>query len=61
VIAPAWNGVSVPAFGPVNLSEEIAMAKALGYAANHSFSRLKPHEFERDEPGAIRRMRTRLR
>jgi uncharacterized zinc-type alcohol dehydrogenase-like protein len=28
------------------------MAKALGYAANHSFSRLKPHEFERDEPQA---------
>jgi uncharacterized zinc-type alcohol dehydrogenase-like protein len=28
------------------------MAKALGYAANHSFSRLKPHEFERDEPEA---------
>ena len=28
------------------------MAKALGYAANHSFSRLKPHEFEREEPQA---------
>jgi uncharacterized zinc-type alcohol dehydrogenase-like protein len=28
------------------------MAKALGYAAKHSFSRLKPHEFERDEPQA---------
>ncbi|WP_210529244.1 NAD(P)-dependent alcohol dehydrogenase [Rubellimicrobium arenae] len=26
------------------------MAKALGYAANHSFSRLKPQEFEREEP-----------
>ena len=28
------------------------MAKALGYAENHSFSRLKPHEFEREEPQA---------
>lgn len=28
------------------------MIKALGYAAKHSFSRLKPLEFERDEPGA---------
>ncbi len=27
------------------------MIKALGYAAKHSFSRLKPMEFERDEPG----------
>lgn len=27
------------------------MIKALGYAAKHSFSRLKPLEFERDEPG----------
>ena len=26
------------------------MIKALGYAANHSFSRLKPLSFERDEP-----------
>ncbi|WP_294393939.1 NAD(P)-dependent alcohol dehydrogenase [uncultured Sphingomonas sp.] len=26
--------------------------KAIGYAANHSFSRLKPLAFERDEPGA---------
>ena len=27
------------------------MIKALGYATNHSFTRLKPHAFERDEPG----------
>ena len=26
------------------------MIKALGYAANHSFSSLKPHEFEREDP-----------
>ena len=28
------------------------MTKAIGYAANHSFSRLKPLEFERDDPKA---------
>lgn len=28
------------------------MIKALGYAAKHSFSSLKPFPFERDEPGA---------
>jgi uncharacterized zinc-type alcohol dehydrogenase-like protein len=28
------------------------MIKALGYAAKHSFSRLKPVEFEREEPSA---------
>ena len=28
------------------------MIKALGYAANTSYSHLKPHEFERDEAGA---------
>jgi alcohol dehydrogenase (NADP+) len=28
------------------------MIKALGYAARHSYSRLKPYEFERDEAGA---------
>ena len=28
------------------------MIKAIGYAAKHSFSRLKPLEFERDEAGA---------
>ncbi len=28
------------------------MTKAIGYAANHSFSRLRPLEFERDEPKA---------
>ena len=28
------------------------MIKALGYAAKHSFSRLKPFEFEREEPAA---------
>jgi uncharacterized zinc-type alcohol dehydrogenase-like protein len=28
------------------------MIKAIGYAAKHSFSNLKPYEFEREEPGA---------
>ena len=28
------------------------MTKAIGYAANHSFSRLKPLEFDRAEPKA---------
>ena len=28
------------------------MTRAIGYAANHSFSRLKPLEFERDDPKA---------
>ncbi len=28
------------------------MTKALGYAAKHSFSRLKPLEFDRPEPNA---------
>ncbi len=26
------------------------MIKAVGYAANHSFTDLKPHEFEREDP-----------
>ena len=28
------------------------MIKVTGYAAKHSFSRLKPYEFERDDPAA---------
>ncbi len=28
----------------------LCMIKSIGYAANHSFSSLKPHEFEREDP-----------
>src|SRR5690242_9752077 len=40
------------AYRPRSIHRGANMIKVTGYAAKHSYSRLKPYEFEREEAGA---------